>query len=75
MIPRRFFINKAINGFGEVRRLNKIRNQIQHRGTRIGRKQKSMFLEVFSLLQRLYKKEFPKRRKFIKFLDESKDRI
>ena len=45
-----------------IERLNRIRNQIQHRGTRIDEKSKWMFTETFNTITLLYKKEFPKRR-------------
>lgn len=62
-------------GFEELKRLNKIRNQIQHRGTRIDRKERNLFIEVFNLLQRLYGEEFPKRKRFVRYLEKNKDRI
>jgi len=61
--------------FKAIEKLNKIRNQIQHRGTRIDEKSKWMFTETFDTMTHLYKKEFPKRRKFVKLLEESRDKI
>jgi hypothetical protein len=63
------------NEIRSMRKLNRIRNQIQHEGTIIDRKERHYFEEFVQGHIKLYEKEFPKRTKFITQLKDSLQKL
>jgi len=61
--------------FDKVDKLRKLRNQIIHRGTRIGEKKREYFAGAIDCLITVYKKEAINHRKFLREIEQAKDEI
>lgn len=56
-----------------IKKLSKIRNQIQHMGTRIDKKKTLLFFDLMDCLKHIYSKEKILNRKFLKKVRECED--
>ena len=71
-----FFKKKYTDiNFSCIERLNRIRNQIQHRGTKIGKKDIRDFIDSIQIVRDVHKREFPKRKSFDKYLETAIEQL
>lgn len=72
----RFFRKECTDcPFDKVDKLRKLRNQIIHRGTRIGEKKREYFAGAIDCLITVYKKEAINHRNFLREIEQAKNEI
>lgn len=69
---RKKYNNLPIDSLDKLREL---RNQIVHRGTRIGQKKKQLFIDAIDSIIGIYKDQGIRHRKFLKYIGDSKQNI
>jgi hypothetical protein len=69
---RKKYPTLPINSLDELR---KLRNEIVHRGTRIGKKKKQFFIDAIDSITGIYKDQGIQHRKFLKFINDNKKNI